>query len=53
MGEPGARIVADYRLTVSELMQENYFTPLAQWASRHGLLSRVQAHGSPTELTLL
>lgn len=44
------RVRADYRLTLSELMQQNFFAPFADWASRHGLLSRIQAHGSPTEL---
>ena len=44
------RVMADYRLTVSELMQENFLVPFAAWARRHGLVSRMQAHGSPTDL---
>jgi alpha-L-rhamnosidase len=50
MAGVGDRVIADYRLTVSELMQENFFVPFADWARQHGLQSRIQAHGSPTDL---
>jgi hypothetical protein len=46
----GDRVMADYRLTVSELMQEDFLLPFAKWSSRHGLVSRIQPHGSPTDL---
>ncbi|MBP6903001.1 MAG: hypothetical protein KBC73_23110 [Burkholderiaceae bacterium] len=49
MREFGARVRADHRRTVSELMQERFFTPLRDWAAGAGLLLRVQAHGGPVD----
>lgn len=45
----GARVRADYRLTVSELMLERLYAPFTDWAAAHGLQSRVQAHGAPVD----
>ena len=45
----GPRVRADYRRTVSELMIERCYQPFANWAASHGLQSRVQAHGAPTD----
>lgn len=36
----------DYHLTLSELTLENFFGPLAEWAAKHGMQARVQAHGA-------
>src|SRR6185437_7784680 len=36
--------------TVSDVMIENFYSPFDQWAAAHNMLSRVQAHGSPTDL---
>lgn len=49
-GEAGDRIRADYRLTISELLIENFWRPFAEWNHRHGLSARVQAHGGPGDL---
>jgi hypothetical protein len=46
----GDRIRRDYWQTVSDVMIENFYTPFNQWAANNNLLSRVQAHGSPTDL---
>lgn len=36
----------DYHLTLSELMLDNFFRPLAEWSRGRGVQSRVQAHGA-------
>jgi hypothetical protein len=36
----------DYHLTLSDLILENFFAPLADWSRRHGMTARVQAHGA-------
>ena len=46
----GDRVRQDYWQTVSDLMIENFYSPFIQWAANNNLLSRVQAHGSPTDL---
>ncbi len=46
----GDRVRRDYWQTVSDVMIENFYTPFDQWAASNHLLSRVQAHGSPTDL---
>jgi hypothetical protein len=40
----------DYWQTVSDVMIENFYSPFIQWAADNKLSSRVQAHGSPTDL---
>lgn len=49
-GDDGDRIRADYRLTLSELLIENFVRPFIEWNHRHGLKARLQAHGSPADL---
>jgi alpha-L-rhamnosidase len=46
----GDRVRQDYWQTVSDLMIENFYSPFIQWAAANNLKSRVQAHGSPTDL---
>jgi alpha-L-rhamnosidase len=45
----GPRVRHDYRLTVSELMIERLYAPMADWAREHGLQAKVQAHGAPVD----
>ena len=47
---PAGQGIADSRRTVSDLWLENFFVPLADWARKHRLQSRVQAHGAPVDL---
>lgn len=46
----GDRVRRDYWQTVSDVMIENFYSPFIQWAADNNLQSRVQAHGSPTDL---
>ncbi len=46
----GDRVRRDYWQTVSDVMIENFYMPFIQWAADNQLLSRIQAHGSPTDL---
>lgn len=46
----GAQVRHDYRLTVAELMNERFYSQFNRWAHDHKLLSRTQAHGSPTDV---
>ena len=48
--ETRARVVADYRLTLSDLLLETFTTEWDAWAARHGAITRNQAHGSPANL---
>lgn len=45
-----ARIVSDYRETISELVIENFSRQWTTWAHSHGSITRNQAHGSPANL---
>jgi len=45
-----ARLIADYRETVSDLLQGNFTRQWTQWAHLHGSKTRNQAHGSPGNL---
>lgn len=49
-GDAGDRIRADYRLTLSELIIENFYQPFVEWNHGHGLQARIQAHGAPGDL---
>ena len=42
-----ARIRSDYRLTMAEMVYENFSVPWHQWVNSKGALSRNQAHGFP------
>jgi hypothetical protein len=46
----GDQIRRDYWQTVSDLMIGNLYQPFAGWAHANNLLSRIQAHGSPTDI---
>ncbi|HEY6913729.1 MAG TPA: glycosyl hydrolase, partial [Paludibacter sp.] len=45
-----ARLVSDYRETMSELLLENFTKQWTDWAHLHGSKTRNQAHGSPGNL---
>ena len=45
-----ARIVSDYRETISDLLIENFTHQWTDWAHTHGSITRNQAHGSPANL---
>lgn len=45
-----ARIVADYRETISDMLLENFTRQWTDWAHKHGSITRNQAHGSPANL---
>jgi hypothetical protein len=45
-----ARIRSDYRLTIAEMVYENFSVPWRQWVNSRGGLSRNQAHGFPGNL---
>ena len=46
----GRQVRHDYRLTVSEIMSDRFYRQFNRWAHEHNLLSRTQAHGSPTDV---
>jgi hypothetical protein len=45
-GDLTPHIRYDYHLTLSELILENFFAPLADWAGKRGMTARIQAHGA-------
>jgi hypothetical protein len=45
-----ARVLADYRETVSDLLLDTFTTEWSAWAKRQGRQVRNQAHGSPASL---
>jgi hypothetical protein len=45
--EKNARVLSDYRQTISDLILEKFTTHWTQWANRQGKSTRNQAHGSP------
>ncbi|HNY14256.1 MAG TPA: glycosyl hydrolase, partial [Bacteroidales bacterium] len=45
--EMNARILSDYRQTISELILEKFTANWTQWANRQSKRTRNQAHGSP------
>lgn len=51
-GDPDiiARVVSDYRETLSDLLHENFTKTWTDWAHSHGSTTRNQAHGSPGNL---
>lgn len=48
--EKNARVMADHRETVSDLLLDEFTKPWAAWAKKHGSLIRNQAHGSPANI---
>ncbi len=49
-GDAGPKIRRDYWRTVSELLTERFYQSFADWGARRHLLTRLQAHVSPTDL---
>jgi hypothetical protein len=47
IGPKGADVRHDWGLTLTELANENYLTPIREWAWRHGTLFRSQTYGTP------
>lgn len=45
--EKNARILCDYRQTISDLILEKFTTGWTEWAHKQGKITRDQAHGSP------
>ena len=45
--EKNARVLSDYRQTISDLLLEKFTTRWTEWAHRQGKFTRDQAHGSP------
>ncbi len=45
--EKNARVLSDYRQTISDLILDKFTTHWAEWAHRQGKSVRNQAHGSP------
>lgn len=45
-----ARLKADYRFTLSEMLLENFTQSWTDWAHEHGSITKNQAHGSPGNL---
>ena len=45
--EKNARVLSDYRQTISDLLLENFTTHWTSWAHEQGRMTRDQAHGSP------
>ena len=45
--EKNARILSDYRQTISDLILEKFTTSWTEWAHKQGKTTRNQAHGSP------
>ncbi|HZI33595.1 MAG TPA: glycosyl hydrolase, partial [Candidatus Binatia bacterium] len=42
-----ARVLCDYRQTVSEIMAQESLPKWVNWSHQHGFITRDQAHGSP------
>lgn len=45
--EKNARVLSDYRETISDLILEKFTTQWTDWAHKQGKTTRNQAHGSP------
>ena len=48
--EINARILCDYRQTISDLLLDNFTKPWHEWAKAKGALIRNQSHGSPSNI---
>jgi hypothetical protein len=48
--DASARVLADYRLTVSDLLLDTFTAEWRTWAARQSSMVRNQAHGSPASL---
>ncbi len=45
--DKNVRILMDYRLTISDLILDNFTRGWSEWAHKQGKITRNQAHGSP------
>ncbi len=45
--DKNARVLSDYRQTMSDLLLDNFTSHWTEWAHRQGRMTRDQAHGSP------
>ncbi len=45
-----AKVISDYRETLSDMLLDNFTIQWTDWAHEHGALTRNQAHGSPANL---
>lgn len=50
IAENNARVLSDYRATVSDLILETFTKTWAAWAKEQGAIIRNQAHGSPANI---
>ncbi len=48
--DENARVLCDYRETLSDLLLEEFTIPWREWAHRHDATIRNQAHGSPANI---
>lgn len=48
--DENARVLCDYRETISDLLLDEFTKPWTDWAHKHDALTRDQAHGSPASL---
>ncbi len=48
--EKTARVLCDYRETISDLLLDEFTIPWRRWAESQGATTRNQAHGSPAHL---
>jgi hypothetical protein len=48
--ENNARVLCDYRETISDLLLDEFTRPWADWAHSKGAVIRNQAHGSPANI---
>ena len=49
-GEAHARVLHDFRETVSDLLRDRFTATWREWAHRRGAIVRDQAHGSPANI---
>ena len=49
-GDDAARVLCDYRETISDLLLSEFTQPWAEWAHSKGARIRNQAHGSPANI---
>jgi hypothetical protein len=49
-GDAAARVLADYRETIADLLLDTFTAEWSAWAKRQGRLVRNQAHGSPASI---
>lgn len=48
--EKNARVLCDYRQTISDLLLEKYTTRWTAWANKQGKTTRNQSHGAPANI---